>query len=122
MGDIGAGEGRFMLAMLQRRPKLQVVGVSAQVYDKEVCSAPGMEMRILNIECALNEPSTEEAGTTSGTKEMPFQEDLRGGMLYDLIVSAETFRHLQDPLGTVCLAFSLLREGGVLAVDRLHVP
>merc|ERR1740123_1783285 len=90
--------------------RLHSVGVSARVYG---CGggagddiAPVPELRVVNAECVLEDSA--------------FQEDLRSGNLYDCILSAETFRHFQDPLGALCQLFPLLRPGGVLAVDRLN--
>jgi len=107
--DIGAGEGRFLETMHRQfgRERLQAVAVSALVYNASLASTATFESRTLNAECLL----TSQA----------FQRDILVGKLYDCIVSAETFRHFQDPLGTLCQVFLLLRSGGVLAVDRLHV-
>jgi 2-polyprenyl-3-methyl-5-hydroxy-6-metoxy-1,4-benzoquinol methylase len=107
--DIGAGEGRFLAAMRRRwdSQRLNAVAVSAFVYNAELAATAAFEARTLNAECLLDSKA--------------FQADLRSGVLYNCILSAETFRHFQDPLGTLCQIFMLLQSGGVLAVDRLHV-
>lgn len=108
--DVGCGEGRFMEAMMRVSDPtdLSVVGVSAFAYNANLPIGRGFELRMLNAESLLASPD--------------FQKDIASDDLYDCIVSAETFRHLQDPLGTLCQLFAVLRVGGVLAVDRLHVP
>eukprot|EP00747_Dinoflagellata_sp_TGD_P192196 gnl/TRDRNA2_/TRDRNA2_56687_c0_seq1.p1 gnl/TRDRNA2_/TRDRNA2_56687_c0~~gnl/TRDRNA2_/TRDRNA2_56687_c0_seq1.p1 ORF type:complete len:333 (+),score=39.97 gnl/TRDRNA2_/TRDRNA2_56687_c0_seq1:84-1082(+) len=106
--DIGAGEGRF-LAATRRRWQCEAVGISAIAYDAALADSVGAELRLLNAECALASKA--------------FRKDLSTpGCLYDCIVSAETFRHFKDPLGTLCQFFVLLRPGGVLAIDRCNVP
>lgn len=108
--DVGAGEGRF-LEVVRRSwdpQRLHAVGVSAFVYNAELASKASFEPRTVNAERLLDSEV--------------FQGDLDAGALYDCIISAETFRHFQDPLGTLCQLFMLLQSGGVLAVDRLHVP
>lgn len=107
--DVGAGEGRFLERMRSLRApgSICTVGVSAQVYDAALASMPNAELRCVNAECLLETVS--------------FQGELRSSKLYDLILSAESFRHFQDPLGTLAQLFQLLRPGGVLAVDRLNV-
>lgn len=107
--DVGCGEGRFVESMLRSSEpaSLSVVGVSAFAYNATLPTEMGFVLRMVNAERVLASPD--------------FQKDIHSDSLYDCIVSAETFRHFQDPLGTLCQMFDLLRVGGVLAVDRLHV-
>ena len=101
--DIGAGTGNF-LRHLRDRFSVEGVGICAKQY----CAAPvGVDLRCVNAEHML--------------KDSRFVEDEQAGRLYDLIVSHETFRHLQDPIGTLCQAHRLLAPGGILMIDKMHV-
>jgi len=113
MLDVGAGEGRFIANVRslnqgawKSKARLSAVGVSARVYHSP-CANAAMETRTVNVENVLS---------TS-----PFQNELKSGELYSCILSSETFRHLRDPLGTLCQLFLLLEVDGVLAIDRLHL-
>ena len=101
--DIGAGRGNF-LRRLRDRFSIEGVGICAQQY----CAAPvGVDLRCVNAEHMLSDSR--------------FAKEEQAGRLYDLIVSHETFRHLQDPIGTLCQAHRLLAPGGILMIDKMHV-
>lgn len=91
--DVGAGSGAFLAQCGSlAHPNMRRVGVSAKPYKNP---PNGVEFMYGNVENIVG--WDEEIGGKSHRK-------------YDFIVSSETFRHLQDPLGTCFLATSILQE------------
>lgn len=51
-----------------------------------------------------------------------YLDQIFGKEKFDLIFSNMTFRHFVDPIGSLIEAYNTLKPGGVMLIDRFHVP
>ena len=105
--DLGCGVGGFLQGLKERFSNVEVMGMTAADfrptrYNSEHLAISDKEYIVGNLENLIEHPAMQ-------------------GKKFDLIVSNMTFRHLVDPLGTICQAYELLSENGILLVDTFQL-
>ena len=100
--DLGTGIGRFMRVVHDRFPDTHPIGISAT----DMRRLPG-----------CGEPDVSDQEYLTGNIENLFQIQQIWDRKFDMIVSAWTFTHLVDPIGTLCQAYECLNPDGVIILD-----